>query len=87
MRNETFSDVLGVRKVKISLPTGKSLYLSDVFFALGMRRSVISVGQHASSGFEIRFTTDKVTIRLNGRFCISGLLHDKLCLLTLLKLQ
>lgn len=81
MGNETFCDVLGMGKVKIPLPTGKSLYLSDVFFAPGMRMSVISVSQLASSGFEIRFTTDKVTIRLNGKICISGLLHDKLYLL------
>ena len=69
MGNETFCDVMGVGKVKILLPTGKLLYLSDVFFALGVRRSVISVSQLTSSGFEIRFTIDKVTIELNGKNC------------------
>ena len=81
MGNETFWDVLGVGKVKIPLPTANSLYLSDVFFTLGMRRIVISVSQLASSSFEISFTTDKVIIGLNGKFCISDLLHDKLYLL------
>ena len=60
MRNETFCNVLGVGKVKIPLPTGKSLYLSDVFFAPAMRRSVISVSQLAMNGFEIRFKEEVI---------------------------
>ena len=43
MGNKTFCDVLGAEKVKIPLPTRKSIYLSDVFFAPTMRRSIISV--------------------------------------------
>ena len=55
MGNETFCNVLGAGKVKILLPTGKSLYLSDIFFAPAARRSVISVSQLAINEYEIRF--------------------------------
>ena len=59
-------DVLGIGKVKIPLPTGKSLYLSDVLFAPAMRRSVISVSQLAINGFKIRFKEKDVTIGLRS---------------------
>ena len=42
MGNETFRNVSAMGKVKILMPTGTSLYLSDVFVAPGIR-SVISV--------------------------------------------
>ena len=42
---------------------------------------MISISQLSSSGFEIRSTNDKVTIGLNGKICISSLLHDNLYLL------
>ena len=82
--NETFRDVLGVGKVKIPLPNGKSRYLSDVFFALAIRRSVISVSQLAMNGFEIRFKDKEVTIGMHGQVLVNGFLSDKLCLLDIL---
>lgn len=65
--NETFYDVLGVGKVKMPLPNEKSLHLEDVFFAPSMSKSVISVSQLASIGFEIRFRHKKVTFGLNEK--------------------
>ena len=81
MGNKTFCDVLGVGKVKIFLPTGKSLYLSDVFFALVMRRSVIFVSQLAMNGFKIKFKDKEVTISMCGQVLVNGFLSDKLYLL------
>lgn len=76
-----FSDVLRVRKVKIPLPTGKSIYLSNVFFAPAMRRSVIFVSQLALNGLEVKFRKNKVTIGMRVEVLVFGSLHEKLYLL------
>lgn len=79
--NETFCDVLGVGKVKIPLPTEKSLYLSNVFFALAMKRSIISLSQLAINGFEIRSKDTDVIIGMRCQVLVIGFLSNKLYLL------
>lgn len=44
-------------------------------------RSMISVSQLASSGFDVRFKHKKVAFGLNGKVVLTASLHDKLYLL------
>ena len=74
MWNETFYDVLGVGKVKIPLPTEKFLYLSDLFFAPFMRKSIISVSKLAMNGFEVEFEHKEVTIGMRSQVLVNGLI-------------
>lgn len=65
----------GKRKSKFPLLIRKLIYLSDVCFDPTMRRSVISISQLATNGFEIRFRKNKVSIGMQGQGLVSSLLQ------------
>ena len=68
MGNEAFCEVSSYGEVQIPSPIGKSLYLSNIFFAPTMTMIVISLSQLAMNGFKDRFKGKKVMIGMAVKF-------------------
>jgi hypothetical protein len=76
MGNNTYSDVLGEGKCKISIK-GSVIVLHDVLFVPSIRRNLISVPILDSKGYGIKFKSGKVYIR-KGNISIKGTKIDNM---------
>ena len=54
--------ILGKGKVAIRLKDGSLNYIFDVFYALGICQNLLSVGQLAKKGYDLRFNKKGCTI-------------------------
>ena len=66
MGNNTLMDVLGISTCKLLMWKGCALYLHDVFFALEVRRNLVSVVVLVKLGFKIVFEQDYVKVLLDN---------------------
>jgi hypothetical protein len=79
MGNNTYSDVLGEGKCKISV-NGSVIVLYDVLYVPSIRRNLISVPVLDSKGYGIKFKSGKVYIR-KGNVSVKGVKVDNMYLL------
>ncbi|KAG9457543.1 hypothetical protein H6P81_002051 [Aristolochia fimbriata] len=78
MGNNTYCVVIGTGTVRLKLPSGNYLVLTEVLCAPNIRRNLISIPCLHKKGLETRFKSGKATVGRNNSILFSGTLIDGL---------
>ncbi|KAG9458307.1 hypothetical protein H6P81_002815 [Aristolochia fimbriata] len=78
MGNNTYCDVISIGIVRLKLPSGNYLVLTEVLCAPNIRRNLISIPCLDKKGLETRFKSGKATVGRNNSILFSGTLMDGL---------
>ncbi|KAG9444834.1 hypothetical protein H6P81_016174 [Aristolochia fimbriata] len=78
MGNNTYCDVIGTGTVRLKLPSGNYLVLTEVLCAPNIRRNLISIPCLDKKGLETCFKSGKATVGRNNSILFSGTLIDGL---------
>ncbi|KAG9450499.1 hypothetical protein H6P81_010464 [Aristolochia fimbriata] len=76
--NNTYCDVIGTGTVRLKLPRGNYLVLTEVLCAPNIRRNLIFIPCLDKKGLETRFKSGKATVGRNNSILFSGTLIDGL---------